>query len=270
MKLKYLLYILTLALLFSCEEDVVLDLGDIDKRLVVEAKITDTAQLGRVMLSYSQGFYDQPDSNIVSYARVELVENSTGATEKLAFKGNAFHTKTLKPANGESYTLKVKVDDYDFEAETYLPPKVEIASVDFVPNPFYGSTDSLNVFVNVEDPVGVDNFFRLFVYSPGEVDNETFYVQDDTFGKDGLITMPVYFRTYTWGDTVIVELRHLNKATYTYYSGLTDNIGGSFNSIAPGNPVSNLPDDVFGFFAGYSVDIDTLIVGANLGLPPGF
>jgi len=73
--------------------------------------------------------------------------------------------------------------------------------------------------------------------------------------------MPIYFKTYTFGDTVIVELRHLNKATYDYYSGLTENIGGSFNSIAPGNPVSNMPGEVFGFFAGYAVDIDTFVVG---------
>lgn len=270
MRMKYTIGLVLALLFFSCEEDVVLDLGAIEKRLVVEAKITNQSHMGRVMLSYSQGFYDLPDSNIISYARVEMVENSSGTSEKLAFKDKAFRTKDLEPVEGEDYTLKVKVDDYDFEVNAYLPPVVEIASVDFVPNPFYGTPDSLNVFVNVQDPVGVDNFFRLFVYGPGEVDNETFYVQDDTFGKDGLITMPVYFRTYTWGDTVIVELRHLNKETYTYYSGLTDNIGGSFNSIAPGNPVSNMPDDVFGFFAGYSVDIDTLIVGADLGLPPGF
>lgn len=251
--------------LFSCEEDVVLDLGDIEKRLVVEAKVTNNQQLAEVILSYSQGFYDTPDYNIITNAKVELIAGSTGQSEQLSLvDGRKFTSKMLQPVLGENYSLKISVDDQEFEVSTKLPQKVDITSVVFVTNPFDGSPDSLNVFVNVLDRVGEDNYFRLLVYSPGEIDDQTFYVVDDTFGKDGLITMPIYFKTFTYGDTVIVELRHLNIATYDYYGGLTENLGGSFNSIAPGNPVSNMPDEVFGFFAGYSIDVDTVIVGQAL------
>jgi hypothetical protein len=114
----------------------------------------------------------------------------------------------------------------------------------------------------VKDIKGVDNYFRLLIYEPGDDIVDYYYVVDDTFGKDGTITMPIYFKTYTFGDTVIVELRHLNRATYDYYVGLSENLGGSFNSIAPGNPVSNMPDDVFGYFAGYAADIDTIVIQA--------
>jgi hypothetical protein len=43
---------------------------------------------------------------------------------------------------------------------------------------------------------------------------------------------------------------------------LSENINGSFNSIAPGNPVSNMPENVYGFFAGYAIDRDTVVVKA--------
>ena len=250
------------ALLFvSCEEDVVLDLGNIEKRLVVEAKITDGNPAAEVMLSYSQNFYATPDSNIITNASVELIAESTGNSEMLRYDGiHSFVSENLKPVYGESYLLKINADDQLVEVKTRLPKKIEIGNVVFLTNPFFNSVDSLNVFVNVLDEIGVDNYFRLFVHAPGEVQNRLFYLTDDTFGKDGIITMPVYFKTFTWGDTVIVELRNLNKVTYEYYLGLNDNIEGSFNSIAPGNPVTNMPDDVFGFFAGYSVDIDTVVV----------
>jgi hypothetical protein len=264
MKTKYLPLILFAFLFASCEEEVVLDLNSIEKRLVVEARITNLNPMAEVLLSYSQGFYEAPDFNQITNAKVEITAKSTGISEQLVFMNNKYQSTLLQAQPGESYLLKVLVDEQEVEVETILPLKVDITSAVFVPNPFDGSPDSLNIFVNVLDRVGEDNFFRLLVYSPGEIDYQTFYVVDDTFGKDGLITMPIYFKTYAPGDTVIVELRHLNKATYDYYSGLTENLGGSFNAIAPGNPVSNMPEEVFGFFAGYSIDIDTMIVGQAL------
>lgn len=254
--------VLFFALLFaSCEEDVVLDLGSIEKRLVVEARVSNSEPAAKVMLSYSQNFYATPDSNIISNASVELIAESTGNSEMLQFDGNhSFISENLTANYGESYRLKINADNQTFEVKAKLPDKVEISNVVLVPNPFDKSPDSLNVFVNVMDEVGIDNYYRLFVHAPGEVQNDLFYLTNDILGKDGTITMPIYFKTFTWGDTVIVELHNLNKFTYDYYTGLSDNLGGSFNSIAPGNPVSNMPDDVFGFFAGYTVDIDTVIV----------
>lgn len=261
MKVKIYSIFLFALLLVSCEEDVVLDLGSIEKRLVVEARVSNSNPAARVMLSYSQNFYAEPDSNIITNASVELIEESTGNRETLRFDGDhAFISENFAPGYGENYRLQISTNDQTVEVKTRLPDKVEVSNVVFVPNPFYDSTDSLNVFVNVQDEVGVDNYFRLFVHAPGEVQNDLFYLTNDVLGKDGTITMPIYFKNFTWGDTVIVELHNLNKVTYDYYTGLSDNLGGSFNSIAPGNPVSNMPDDVFGFFAGYTVDIDTVVV----------
>lgn len=261
MKTKYLPFILLVLLFTACEEDVVLDLKSIEKKLVVEARISNSQPMGEVILSYSQGFYEFPDSNRIPNASVSLTAESTGISEQLIFNGDKYLTNTLLANYGETYMLKIEIDDQMVEVTSKMPPKVDITSVVFVPNPFDNSPDSLNVFVNVLDRVGEDNYFRLLVYSPGENDYQTFYVVDDTFGKDGLVSMPIYFKTYAPGDTVIVELRHLNKATYDYYGGLTENLGGSFNAIAPGNPVSNMPDEVFGIFAAWATDIDTFIVG---------
>ena len=57
----------------------------------------------------------------------------------------------------------------------------------------------------------------------------------------------------------------MDKGTYTYLSGLVDNMNGSFNSIAPGNPVSNLPEGYLGYFGGYTIVYDTLIVPPLVG-----
>ncbi len=262
MNTKYLILLLTSLLFWSCEEDVRLDLGEIEKRLVVEARISNETPTVTVSLSYSQNFYDSPKYERLTNASV-IIECETGQTETLTLNDELVYTsRSLKPEFGKKYTLKVKVDNYDFETEAFLPPPMQVTSTAFVPNPFFKTPDSLNIFVNVADRVGEDNYFRLKVNKLGTKPTDEYYVVDDTFGKDGLISMPIYFKNFTKGDTVVVELFHLNASIYQYYNGLTENLRGSFNSIAPGNPVSNMPDEVYGYFAGYSVDVDTIIVGA--------
>lgn len=259
--LKYISAIILSLLLFSCEEDVVLDLGKIQKRLVVEAKVTNELPMATVSLSYSQDFYDTPEYQLLTNATV-ILESENGSKETLALNGeNVYVSNNLRSETSGDYKLRIAVEGQEFEVTTRLPRKVEIASSVFIPNPFFKDNGQLNIFVNVADPVGEDNYFRLRVNKFGEKPSGEYYLTDDSFGKDGLITMPIYFKNFVLGDTVIVELYHLNETIYNYYSGLSENISGSFNSIAPGNPVSNMPENIYGYFAGYAVDRDTLIVG---------
>lgn len=260
---KYLLLLLLPLFFTSCEEEVVLDLREIEKRLIVEATLTNLEPAAKVSLSYSQAFYDLPEMNRQTNAKVSITSDD-GQTELLTPNTEGyFVSNSLKTQFEAKYTLKIEVDDQIVEISSTMPQKVEIGSVVFVPNPFWKNPDSLNVFVNVADPKGEDNYFRLLINKLGEVPGTELYVVDDTFGKDGTISMPVYFKTYTPGDTIVVELRHLTREMADYYNGLSENVGGSFNSIAPGNPVSNMPEDVYGYFATYAVDIDTVIVSAG-------
>lgn len=259
-KITYIIFLSFSLFLFACEEDVLLDLRQIEKRLIVEANVTNLSPTAKVALSYSQAFYDLPQTNRQTNASVSIT-NSNGESELLKIDSVGFFvSERLKVEQDKIYTLKVEIDNQVIEVESRMPKLVEIAGVAFVQNPFWKNPDSLNVFVNVIDPKGEDNYFRLLINKLGEKQGNELYVVDDTFGKDGTISMPVYFKTYKPGDTIVVELRHITRAMANYYSGLSDNISGSFNSIAPGNPVSNMPYDVFGYFATYAVDIDTIIV----------
>lgn len=264
MQTKYIILLIISSIFWSCEEDVILDLANIEKNLVVEAYVSNADPVAKVSLSYSQGFYDTPDFDLLTNATVTITDQN-GVIEQLKLNSeNVFLSSNLQANFGNEYNLKVEVDDQIVEVSTKIPSNIQIGNTIFVPNPFMGSDDSLNIFVNVPDEVGVDNYFRLKVNKFRSVPGNEYYVVDDTFGKDGIISMPIYFKTFTWGDTVIVELQHLKRDIYDYYIGLSDNLNGSFNSIAPGNPISNMPDGVLGFIAGMSIDIDTVIVSAPM------
>jgi hypothetical protein len=263
LKTRYLVLLMSVLLLSACEQDVVLDLNKIEKRLVVAANVSNDVDVARVVLSYSQGFYDESEAAVITDAKVIMV-NDEGEEEQLTLNDNGVYVSQLMQAEfGTQYTLHVDVEEYTFEVTQELLSLVEIERVVFIPNPFLDDDDSLNVFVEVEDPKGEDDFFRLLVNKIGATQSDEFYLVDDSYGKDGTITMPVYYKNFTPGDTLVIELRHISSEIYTYYSGLSENINGSFNSIAPGNPTSNMPDDVLGYFAAYSVDRDTIIVSAS-------
>lgn len=261
MRTRLFFFSIVSLLLFGCEEEVQLDLRDTERRLVAEAVLSNEMHAVRVSLSYTQNFYSLPELIRNNNAKVAVL-GADGYYEQLTLDDNGIYlSKGLMPHNGQAYTLEFDVDDVQFSVASKMPEKVEIKEVIFVPNPFWGA-DSLNAFVLVDDPVDVDNYFRLFVRKAGMPRLVEYYLVDDAFGKNDVLTMPVYYRNFSPGDTVVVELRHLTKDTYEFYSTLSENISSSFNSIAPGNPVSNMPAGIMGNFSAYNVDFDTIIVSA--------
>jgi len=258
---KFIIIFILALIVTACEEDVILDLGKIQKKLVVEASVSNTNPFANVSLSYSQGFYDTLIFSRIPDATVELT-SETGQSEKLEWSSAGFYySQSLQPEFGKKYTLKINADNQTVEVTSMLPVPVKIKQVLQVPNPFYLTKDTINLFVMVDDPKGTDDFFRLKVNKIGRESQGDYYLMDDSYGKDGVISMPVYYKNFAFGDTAVVELMHINRETYDYYNGLSENVRGSFNSIAPGNPVSNMPDDVYGFFSAYAIDRDTIIIG---------
>lgn len=243
----------------SCDEPVVLDLDEVESQLVVEAVLTNDYNALIVSLSHSQNFYSEPDFERLSSASIRVTSDK-GFYEQLKINENkVYYSIDLTPVENDEYTLTIETPEKTFSVSENMPPIVPIKKVEFVPNPFSGA-DSLNAFVLVDDTPGKNNFFRLFVQKIGVSKRVEYYLIDDSFGKDAVISMPVYYRNFSPGDTVVVELWHLSESTYKFFTTLNDNINGSFNSIAPGNPVSNMPPGIMGNFSVYSSDIDTIIV----------
>lgn len=260
--MKRAIYIITLLsiLLSACEEEVIIDLKSIEKKLIVDAVLSDKTPSIVVKLSYNQGFYDTPNPEFLNNANV-FIKDQEGYSEKLLItNNNVYFSPIFYVQHNKSYTLTIETEEQSFEVHATLPEKIAMNNIQFVPNPFYPSGDSLNAFVNVIDIPNVNNYFRLFITKSGTPFTREFFLVDDSFGKNKILTMPVYYKNFSFGDTVIAELHHLSKQTYEYYSGLSENISGSFNSIAPGNPPGNMPENVYGIFASYSATRDTFIV----------
>lgn len=256
---KTIILFATILLFASCEEEVILDLKKIDHQIVVEAALFNPSGNVSVALSYSQSFYDTSKIEMITDAVVSLTGPGLGKIDLLQVAEGVYHYHQLPLKANQTYTLIVQTKNRRIEAQAMMPAIVKIESVAQVPNPFSGP-DSLNLFTSYFDIPGEDNFFRLKVNKKGRVPTSEYFLVDDTFGKNGLITSPVYYKNFAKGDTAIVELFHFNRATWNYLNGLSENRGGSFNSVSPENPISNMPEGVLGYFAGYGYWADTVVV----------
>jgi len=258
--MKNLITLTALLVLFAgCQEDVVLDLNKTEKKLVVEAYVSNEFPGANVSLSYSQDFYHAGIQEKLDNATVTLTDENDQVAVLALNNAREFVPISFIPTFGLNYKLNISLDDQIIESQAMLPFPVPIVGVSFVPNPFYNSPDSLNLYVTLADQIDRDNFFRLKVRRLNEDGSGEYSLFDDSFGNGGLVTLPVYYRNFSAGDTVVVELFNLSEDAFNYYAWLSENDRATLNSIAPGNPTSNVPENVLGCFIAYTVDRDTVI-----------
>ena len=235
-------------MLWSCEEIIRLNLISTEPKVVIESYITNGEKPVWVKVSKSQAYFNQDTILPVSHALVQLdyLDYSEILPEKR--EGLYFSLGPVGEA-GKTYVLKVKADGKTYGATVDLPPPVSIDTVYFKPGLF--RTDSLNVFIEFHDPPKTENYYRLKLYRNKWVAINDFYMVTDAFSDGQKIVLPVYYRYFAPKDTVVVELLNLERNTWRYFKGMSENIQQGLNSQAPGNPPTNLSGGALGIFGAY-------------------
>ncbi|MCC9138416.1 DUF4249 domain-containing protein [Pontibacter silvestris] len=265
-----LLYFLTILLVFcSCEEVIELDLKEVEPEVVIEGVITDQPGPYTVEISKSAGFYEPNTFPAISGASV-VISDGLGNEELLTeVSPGIYQPSTLQGQRGVTYTLKVEIEGKAYTAQSKIPDQqIPLDSLTF-------SYEEKSLFLDegyyatayFHDPAGAENFYRLKVLVNDEVyvfedDDETtedtnLWLTRDKFTNGNVVEYD-FPHTLKPGDTVYVELHHLNQDTYDYYRTFADVIDGS--AVAPSNPISNFGDQALGHFAAFSVSYKTAIV----------
>ena len=259
---KILRMLPVLILFESCEELITVKLNSEIPKVVIEGYITEGLNPVMVKISKSQAFFDQSNFTPVKRAVVQLEYGSK--KEKLIEKGGGYYSAArILGIAGTKYTLKVTSAGENFAATVELPHAVPIDTVYFKPGIFW--TDSLNVFVGFSDPINTDNFFRIKLYRNRRVAVNDYYLLTDAFSDGDKIVVPVYYRFFAPGDTVVVELFNLERITWRYFKGLSESIQQGVNSQAPGNPPSNFSGGALGIFGAWgSTECRVIVPGKQM------
>ncbi|AMQ56801.1 DUF4249 family protein [Algoriphagus sanaruensis] len=277
MKLSINYSVLTLVaiLLFGCQEEVTLPLGEKDAPVpIVEGYWTDQGPYNEVKFGFSQDYYDTTGFVPITDASIEIVSLSTGQSFPFIYVNG---TKSYKPVNpnrtgkiGESYALKINWKDQEYiaQGELLAPPILDSLTWKFEEErPFRDAGYYVKVYGKI--PFVENNNYRIRVIENDTLKNqrEDYLLFDDTFGlrffEQGL-ELGYGFKE---NDRVRLELFRLNQDAFDYLNQLVNllfNDGGLF-SPPPQNPTSNIQvskggGEVLGYFAVTPVLVRTLVI----------
>lgn len=254
---RYIPVLPVLLVFWSCEEMITVNLNNENPKVVIESFITNGEHPVIVKITKSQAFFNQSNFTPVINASVQLEYLSV--KDRLIEKGGGYYTSSrAKGVSGRTYKLKIVTAGETFGATVELPASVPIDTVYFQPGLF--RNDSLNVVVEFRDPAMTENYYRVKLFRNGRYAVNDYYLLTDVFSDGKKIISPVYYRYFSPGDTVVVELLNLERSTWRYFKGISESIQQGINSQAPGNPPTNLTGGALGIFGAWGSSVYRVIL----------
>ncbi len=261
---KYIFhFIAPVLLLFSCnkEQIIELDLSSAPVQYVIEACVTDEAKPYSVHITQSVNFDQANDFPAVQGALV-IISDNAGQIDTLVEKSAGWYeTREAKSGvSGQTYTLQVWINGKLFMAKSTMPYVVPFDDLSAINLPF-GGDNTLVLMPIFKDPAGLGNNYQ-FVQSNNGKRLPNIFVMDDR-NNDGsqissLLIAPDLETNI--GDTITVEMRNIDRATYKYFVALDASNGNGPNASVPANPDNNFEGACLGYFSAYTVQRRTLIV----------
>jgi hypothetical protein len=249
--MKKLFYIPLLIILglFSCQEEVFLDLRNTEPIPVIEAFWTDNGAINFVKISESKDYYDTEPNQIISDAEVSVTNTNTGQTVGFLFSPQSQRYLPLNNFGGiygEDYELNIKIGENEYQSQGTLlePPSLDSITYEFKEARVFRE-EGYYITLYGDIPFEDDNYYRIrLIRNDTLLNNRNDYLLfDDTFGTS------ILNRGFELGgfpfkenDRVRLELFRLNRDAYNYLNqlvGLLFNDGGLF-SPPPQNPESNI------------------------------
>jgi hypothetical protein len=281
--------------LVSCERNIKIEPRGAEPVLVVEATIENN-QPPVVILSRSLDYFGRitPELLLGSFIHGATVTVSNGTrthrlkeyllplTNGYALSYYSTDSANLATAfNGElnkQYTLNIAAEGKNYSALTTIPAITRrIDSIWWKPLPAVADSAWAAIMVRATDRPGLGDYVRYFtsvngsnllpgdpsVFDDDVIDGSTYEIQVDR-GQDRNNLSPDvdHRRFYRRGDTVLLKLSQIDKATYDFWRTMEysySSIGNPFAS--PVKVVSNIRGaPALGYFGGYATLFRTVVI----------
>jgi len=261
-----LLFLFPFLFLSSCEEVIELDLDESGIQTVIEANLKSGNHPFEVLITTSSSYYDNQLPQGITDATVTLLDDEGNQYNIPHLEGGKY-VAPIDAQSGHTYTLQVSHQGTDYEAVSSVPQAIDLQEVysEFsLATPF--TEEGYVAYLRFEDPAGQKNYYRVLAYLNGVPQNGTndLQVQEDNLFDGEEARLPLFQKIYSQGDTVGIELIHLDKTGYDYFNSLSDIIssggGPGGATAAPGNPASNWTGGSLGYFNAYSSDLKTIVI----------
>jgi hypothetical protein len=280
--------------LASCEKNITIKLDPTTTDLVVDASIENN-RYPMVILSKSLAYFSQlsPAALSASYVHGATVtmnngsisghlnedslrDDSTGLVVYYYTFNPTYSGPKFRGAFNTAYNLEIQVGNKTYTASTTIPTLAKyIDSLWWVNASAAADSGLVNLKARAVDPPGYGNYTRYYT----SVNNGPYYpgltsVFDDqiTDGTTYTVTVdkgvnrnfPIDVNDYSFfnkGDSVVVKLADIDKATYDFWRTMEYNyqsVGNPFST--PTVVISNISNGALGYFGGYAAQYKGLLI----------
>lgn len=293
--MKYILFILSIFLITSCERDITLDLPSTEPKIIVDGYVERDLP-PYIILSRSQGYFDPINSgslnnlpernatvkisdgiNTIVLTELDTVIDGISIGGIYAAVDPVNFLPTMIGTAGLTYSLEVLTSDgRRVTSTTKLQAPIALDSTWFE---IQEGKDSLGfTWAFLSDPDTLDNCYRWFskrlnkddqYFAPFGSAFEDKFINGQTF-KFGYNRGSLQNSTaeddnneeagfFKLGDTIVIKFCTIDKSTFEFWRDAETQLGNNGSPFAvPSNVKSNINGGI-GVFASYSASYDTII-----------
>lgn len=248
----------------SCEKVIDINLNKANPKYVIEGNLSDFPGDCLVLVSKTVNFSDQSDFPGVENAIVSIQQDEKEPVKLIQTSPGIYESGMLQARSLSTYKLSVKVDGQEFTSTVKVPERVAFDSLYIGDFAGFGNTRK---FANVifKDADGPGNAYRFILFKNG-LPNSNIFVLNDEYSDGRVInTFLAFFdnsdnQRLDTGDTVTVEMQGIDPSVYKFFLSLNQSSTGGNESVAPGNPITNIQGGALGYFNAFVKQRKTVIV----------
>lgn len=203
---RFIFLLLMLVTLFSCTKTIDFEDEELAHLAVVNSIIWPDQSFS-VMLNQSTSILTNEQTNRTLEGTMDLFEDGT-LIRQLTSQSGVFSADDIYPRAGKNYRMVISTNGQQVEAETTIPPKADIVSVDTT-NYNGNGLNHIYFKIKINDAEG-DDYYRLvlvnenLVMFPAQNENDTtrylHYTNQGAIGTDDPVFKSVY---NNFGDEII-------------------------------------------------------------------
>lgn len=166
--------------LFSCEEEVTLDLNTPEnQRIVVEGRIISAFVNQNVRITKTLSYFENELAPPLTDAEVYLIEEGSGREFPMTLSDNSqgiYETESFAGRFGETYSLVINDHDQSYKASAYLDivPLIDSLTYEYQYVSFFGFSYGIYTLkISTYEPPPEGQYYRIDVYL-----NDTLFTDD--------------------------------------------------------------------------------------------
>jgi hypothetical protein len=277
-----LLFITSLLGLNSCTEKIEVELDETYTRLIVEGNLTTDTMAHKFILSKTSDYFSNQSAPKVSGASVQITDDMGNQVMLEETEEGIYKTPVdFFGQVNHQYNLRIDLQEEiggftSYQGSSIIPSVNPIDSIGMEFNSRFGEDGFWIVKLYATDPGGIENYYQFNVFRNGVLMTDSLdkvsFVDDKLF--DGNFTFGIgvsYFNNsyeneqFKIGDTVRLQMGGITKEHFTFMANV-DEATSYQNPLfggPPANPIGNIDNGAFGYFAAYSTTYSSIILSQD-------